>query len=46
MTDHLPAGSLKIGTSFHAEDLVDIKKFAEDRPIVFVIGAMAHGKVK
>ena len=45
VTDHLPAGSLKIGTSYHSEQIVDVKKFAEDKPIVFVIGAMAHGKV-
>ena len=45
VTDHLPAGSLKIGTSYHSEQIVDVRKFAEDKPIVFVIGAMAHGKV-
>ena len=45
MTDHLPAGCLKIGTSYHSDTLVDVRKFAEDKPIVFVVGAMAHGKV-
>ena len=45
VTDHLPAGSLKIGTSYHAEQIVDVRKFAEDKPVVFVVGAMAHGKV-
>ena len=45
VTDHLPAGSLKIGTSYHADQIVDVRKFAEDKPIVCVVGAMAHGKV-
>ena len=45
ITDHLPAGCLKIGTSYHADQIVDVGKFAEDKPVVFVIGAMAHGKV-
>ena len=45
VTDHLPAGCLKIGTSYHSDQLVDVRKFAEDKPIVFVVGAMAHGKV-
>lgn len=45
ITDHLPAGCLKIGTSYHADKIVDVRNFAEDKPIVFVIGAMAHGKV-
>lgn len=43
--DHLPAGCLKIGTSYHSDKIVDVRNFAEDKPIVFVIGAMAHGKV-
>lgn len=45
VTDHLPAGCLKIGTSYHSDQLVDVRKFAEDKPVVFVVGAMAHGKV-
>ena len=45
VTDHLPAGCLKIGTSYHSDQIVDVRKFAEDKPIVFVVGAMAHGKV-
>ena len=36
---------MKIGTSYHSNETVDIRKFAEDKPIVFVVGAMAHGKV-
>ena len=45
ISDHLPTGSRKIGTSFHSDKLVDIKTFASDKPIVFVVGSMAHGKV-
>ena len=45
ISDHLPTGSRKIGTSFHSDKLVDIKTFATDKPIVFVVGSMAHGKV-
>lgn len=44
ISDHLPTGCLKIGTSFHADRLVDVRTFAKDKPIVFVVGAMAHGK--
>lgn len=44
ISDHLPTGCLKIGTSFHADQLVDVRTFAKDKPIVFVVGAMAHGK--
>eukprot|EP00731_Ephydatia_muelleri_P027102 Em0018g1202a len=46
ISDHLPTGSRKIGTSFHSDKLVDIKTFATDKPIVFVVGSMAHGKVE
>ncbi len=44
--NHLPTGCTKIGTSFSTDDLVDVRKILpEDKPIVFVVGAMAHGKV-
>ncbi len=43
--DHLPTGCPKIGTSYHSEQIVDVSKLAKDEPVVFVIGAMAHGKV-
>jgi len=46
VTDHLPTGCPKIGTSYHAEQIVDVSKLAKEEPVVFVIGAMAHGKVK
>lgn len=45
ITDHLPTGCMKIGTSFNADQCVDVRQFAKDCPIVFVVGAMAHGKV-
>ena len=45
VTDHLPTGCQKIGTSFHADQCVDVKQFATENPVVFVVGAMAHGKV-
>jgi len=46
ISDHLPTGCRKIGTSFHADQLVDVRTFAKDKPVVFVVGAMAHGKVR
>ena len=50
MTRHLPADALRIGFSHKAPDVLDVFKFVrekcpEDRPIVFVVGAFAHGKV-
>jgi len=45
ITDHLPAGSLKIGTSVIGE-LVDVKDFVPalpEGPVVFVFGSHAHG---
>ncbi|XP_069134495.1 ribosomal RNA small subunit methyltransferase NEP1-like [Argopecten irradians] len=46
VTDHLPIGCQKIGTSFTAEVCPDLKEIIpDDEPVVFVIGAMAHGKI-
>ncbi|KAL9989639.1 hypothetical protein ACROYT_G004206 [Oculina patagonica] len=46
VTDHLPTGCRKIGTSFHSEKLSKLKDIIpKDEPIVFVVGAMAHGSV-
>lgn len=45
ITDHLPTGCSKIGTSYHSDQIVDIQKLVKDEPVVIVIGAMAHGKV-
>jgi len=45
ITLHLPPGARKIGTSFQAEKLVHPRELVpeEDRPVVVVIGAQAHG---
>jgi len=46
ITDHLPIGCKKIGMSFKAEKCVDPRTLVpSDDPIVFVVGAMAHGSV-
>lgn len=49
VTQYLPVDSRKIGFSFSSEKLVDIQKYVadvkEDANFVFVVGAMAHGKV-
>lgn len=46
VTDHLPVGCKKIGTSFTAKKLVNPREIVPaSEPIVVVIGAMAHGKV-
>ncbi|XP_062501471.1 ribosomal RNA small subunit methyltransferase NEP1-like [Corticium candelabrum] len=46
ITDHLPTGCRKLGTSFNAEGCVRVRDYAPDNePIVFVVGAMAHGRV-
>ncbi|EDO41131.1 predicted protein [Nematostella vectensis] len=46
VTDHLPTGCKKIGTSCHVEKLVNVRDMVpSDEPIVFVVGAMAHGSV-
>ena len=43
--DHLPVGCTKIGTSFHA-DITDPRDLVpENEPVVFVVGALAHGSV-
>lgn len=50
ITDHLPTGCPKIGTSYKAEKCVRIHDFVktlpQDQPVVFVIGGFAHGKVE
>lgn len=46
ITDHLPVGCRKIGTSFSTDKTVHPSKLVpENEPIVFVVGAMAHGHV-
>ena len=51
VTQYFPSGCKKIGTSVKAKGLVSIDDFVaesigKDEPVVFVIGAMAHGKVE
>lgn len=47
VTDHLPTGCTKIKTTFKADVVPDITTLIpEDKPIVFVVGAMAHGQVR
>lgn len=47
VTDHLPVGCKKIGMTFKAPEVVDPKTLIpKDEPVVFVIGAMAHGSVR
>ena len=47
VSDHLPLGCAKIATSFQANEVVDPKDLVpSDQPIVFVVGAMAHGSVR
>ncbi|XP_013412564.1 ribosomal RNA small subunit methyltransferase NEP1 [Lingula anatina] len=44
--DHLPTGCEKIKMSFNADKIVDAEDLVPDnKPVVFVIGAMAHGSV-
>ncbi|XP_049838552.1 ribosomal RNA small subunit methyltransferase NEP1 [Schistocerca gregaria] len=46
VTDHLPVGCRKVGTSFSADRIVHPRELVPDNePIVVVVGAMAHGKV-
>ncbi|KMT09494.1 hypothetical protein BVRB_6g129640 [Beta vulgaris subsp. vulgaris] len=49
VTQYLPVDSRKIGFSYSSEKLVDIQKYVtavkDDVNFVFVVGAMAHGKV-
>lgn len=50
LTDHLPPGCLKIGTSYACKKLVRLNKFlptvALDKPVCVVVGAIAHGQVE
>ncbi|XP_070573295.1 ribosomal RNA small subunit methyltransferase NEP1-like [Ptychodera flava] len=46
VSQHLPTGCKKICTSFQSERCVNAREIVpDDKPIVIVIGAMAHGKV-
>ncbi|KAF5737646.1 putative Nucleolar essential protein [Tripterygium wilfordii] len=49
VTQYLPVNSRKTGLSYSSEKLVDIQKYVatigDDMDLVFVVGAMAHGKI-
>ncbi|KAG8058735.1 hypothetical protein GUJ93_ZPchr0002g26285 [Zizania palustris] len=49
VTRYLPVGARKIGLSYSAERSVNlfdyVAKSSDDEPLVFVVGAMAHGKI-
>uniref|UniRef100_H2YW50 18S rRNA (pseudouridine(1248)-N1)-methyltransferase n=1 Tax=Ciona savignyi TaxID=51511 RepID=H2YW50_CIOSA len=47
VSDHFPAGCQRIGTSYSASGVVDVRDLVpKNEPIVFVVGAMAHGAIK
>lgn len=47
MSDHFPVGCMKIGTSFSIADVSDVRELVPSSdPVVFVVGAFAHGKVQ
>ncbi|CAN1139859.1 Ribosomal RNA small subunit methyltransferase NEP1 [Linum perenne] len=49
VTQYLPVNSRKIGFSYSSDKLVQMSKYVEtvgsDDDLVFVVGAMAHGKI-
>ncbi|XP_064415436.1 ribosomal RNA small subunit methyltransferase NEP1 [Latimeria chalumnae] len=46
VTNYLPVGCVKIGTSFSAEKVVCARDLVpKSEPVVFVIGAFAHGSI-
>ncbi|XP_044535427.1 ribosomal RNA small subunit methyltransferase NEP1 isoform X1 [Gracilinanus agilis] len=46
VSEHFPAGCMKIGTSFSAPVVSDVRELAPSSdPIVFVVGAFAHGSI-
>lgn len=50
VTRHLPIGARRIGMSYSAPKVVQLKDYIlttkEDTPLVFVVGAMSHGKIE
>ncbi|KAM5551652.1 hypothetical protein ABKV19_026480 [Rosa sericea] len=50
VTQYLPVNSRKVGLSYSSEKLVSIQKYVaaaeNNTDLVFVVGAMAHGKVE
>lgn len=46
VSDHLPLGCKKYGTSFHVEKVTNPRDIVpEKEPVVVVIGALSHGSV-
>ncbi|XP_057295082.1 ribosomal RNA small subunit methyltransferase NEP1-like [Hydractinia symbiolongicarpus] len=46
ITDHLPVGCKKYVTSYKAKKCIKLREFdPPEEPIVFVVGAFAHGKI-
>ncbi|XP_072334808.1 ribosomal RNA small subunit methyltransferase NEP1 [Scyliorhinus torazame] len=46
VTDHLPVGCRKIGTTFHTDEVVRLQDLVpKEESAVFVIGAFAHGSI-
>ncbi|RMC07585.1 hypothetical protein DUI87_17061 [Hirundo rustica rustica] len=46
VSDHLPVGCMKIGTSFAASQVSDLRQLVPAaEPVVIVVGAFAHGSV-
>ncbi|XP_039073446.1 ribosomal RNA small subunit methyltransferase NEP1 [Hyaena hyaena] len=46
VSDHFPVGCMKIGTSFSTPAVSDVRDLVPSSdPIVFVVGAFAHGQV-
>lgn len=47
MTDHLPVGCMKLGTSFSAPTVTDARDLVPTAdPIAIIVGAFAHGSVR
>ncbi|KAH1100926.1 hypothetical protein GYH30_035860 [Glycine max] len=49
VTDHSPINSCKVGLSFSSQKTVQLRDYVSDancnENLVFVVGAMAHGKI-
>ncbi|XP_071985993.1 ribosomal RNA small subunit methyltransferase NEP1 [Engystomops pustulosus] len=46
ITDHLPAGCMRVATSFQGESVPCVRDLVpSDKPMMIVIGAFAHGSV-
>ncbi|KAH1185476.1 ribosomal RNA small subunit methyltransferase NEP1 [Mauremys mutica] len=46
VTDHLPVGCMKIGTSFSVPNVTDVRELVPTaEPVAIVVGAFAHGSL-